>query len=343
MKPVASVLAGAMISALAMASPVRADSVADFYKGKTFNIVVAHHVGTGFDLYSRVLARHLNRHIPGQPDILVRNMVGASGIIAANYLYNAAPRDGTTMAIFVYSVALEKIFGNPQARFDPGKMIWIGNMEKSVTLCGVLRRSGVRSLEDLRAREATFGGTGATGPLTTAANAMRNLLGAKIKVIEGYKGSPEVKAAMLRGEVAGTCGLIWSHMKIGWQAELASGDYIPVLQTSGDPTPELKGVPHVRDFAKTPEEKQLFELVFTIGENGRNYAMPPDVPADRVKAIRSAFLATIADKAFLTEANKLGLEISPMTGEELEASWRRMAETPPDIIAKAKAALGPAK
>jgi tripartite-type tricarboxylate transporter receptor subunit TctC len=333
------------VGGLCAFAPVRAaaDPVADFYKGKQFVIVVGHHLGTGFDLYSRVLARHMNRHIPGQPEMIVRNMSGASGILAANWLYNSAPRDGTTMAIFVYSVALEKLFGNPQARFDPAQMIWIGNMEKSVSLCGVSSRTGVKTIEDLRKKEVTFGGTGATGPLTTAANALRNLLGAKVKVIEGYKGSPDVKTAFLRDEVGGLCGLIYSHMKIGWQGELANGLYVPMLQTSGDPHPDLKGVQHVRDLARNDEERQLFTLVFTIGENGRNYAMPPGVPPERVKAIRAAFMATMADPAFLVEAKKLGLEISAMNGEELEASWRALAQIPAPIVARAKAALGPGK
>src|SRR5215470_7623759 len=182
-----------------------ADEVADFYKGKTFSIVVGHEVGTGFDLYSRVLARHLGDHIPGHPNVVVQNMVGASGVTPANWLYNVAPKDGSVIMTFVPTAALEPIFGNGAARFDAAKLTWVGNMDDGVSICGVSPASGIVTFEDMLTREVPIGSTGATGPLGKYALAVKNLLGAKIKLVAGYQGSASVKLAINRGEVHGIC------------------------------------------------------------------------------------------------------------------------------------------
>lgn len=317
----------------------KADPVADFYKGQQFTIMVGHHPGTGFDIYSRVLARHMGKHIPGEPSFVVKNMAGASGVIAANWLYTSAPKDGATMGIFAHTVALENMFGNEQARFDASKFIWVGNMEKSVGVCGVSPKAGVSTFEDLRNKPVRFGGTGATGPLVTLANAAKNLLGAKITVIPGYKGALDVKAAMHRDEVSGVCGLFWSHVISAWKDDLDSGAFKPILFVSGERPENMKNVAHVDDFVKTDEDRALFGLVFNISEHGRNYAMPPGVPEERVRAVRKAFMDTMKEPAFLAEAGKLGVEVSPSSGEEVEKAWRGYTATPPAIIARAKAAL----
>src|SRR5262245_11599173 len=192
--------AGVMLGIVACAHPGQADEVADFYKGKTVSIVVGHQSGTGFDIYARVLQRHLSRHIPGNPTVIVQNMVGASGITAANWIANIAPKDGTVIGTMVYTVAFEPLFGNKAARFDPAKRSWIGNMESSVAMCGVTKASGIATFDDLLSKDAVFGATGATGPLGKLANAVKQLTGAKLKVVYGYKGSADVKLAMNRGE-----------------------------------------------------------------------------------------------------------------------------------------------
>ena len=172
----------AAASALFVWSPISVlaqTDVADFYKGKSVTITVGHQAGTGFDLYSRLLVRYMDKHIPGRPIMHVNNMIGASGVVAANWLYNSAPRDGTAMATFVYTVPLETVYGNKQARFNPAEMLWIGNMERASALCGVSKASGIRSFADLKnsKMEVLFGGTGATGPLVTTVNAVKSLLG----------------------------------------------------------------------------------------------------------------------------------------------------------------------
>jgi tripartite-type tricarboxylate transporter receptor subunit TctC len=226
-------IAGGIIAICATSNPGLADDTADFYKGKTVSIVVGHQVGTGFDIYARVLAPHLGRHIPGQPNVIVQNMVGASGITAANWLNNIAPKDGTVIATFVHTVAFEPLFGNDKAQYDSAKLSWIGNMEDSVGTCGVSKASGITKFDELLAKETVFGATGATGPLGQFAQAVKNLLGAKLKIVYGYKGSADVKLAMNRGEVQGICGLPLSTIKSFWGDEYRSGEFKPIIRLSG--------------------------------------------------------------------------------------------------------------
>lgn len=335
-RPIIGLLVAAMVAS-GVSAPARADDVADFYKGKTVSIVVGHEAGTGFDVYSRVLIRHMGKHIPGNPAMIVQNMTGASGVVSANWLYSIAPRDGTVMGTFAQTVPLEPLFGNHQARYDPAKMIWIGNMESSLAICGVTRDSGIQSFSDLTKRETLFGATGPTGPLVKSALAVKNVLGAKLKVIAGYKGSADVKLAMARGEVAGICGLPWSTVKSFWRKELEAGDFRPLIQLSGDKTSELGDIPHYTDFIKTTEDKQLLGLLFGVQTLGRVYASPPDVPAERIAALRKAFMATMKDKDFLADAEKTGIDIIPMDGEVVAEMWAEFASTPPEIVARAKA------
>src|ERR1700704_84168 len=176
----------ALVGCALCAGPAWAGEAADFYKGKTFSLVVGHEVGTGFDIYARTLARHLGRFIPGNPIVVVQNMNGASGITSANWLYNIAPKDGTVAATFVQSVPFEPLYGNAAARFVPAKFTWIGNLEESVGVCGVTKASGIEKFDDLRVKQAIFAGTGSTGPLGKASLAVKNLLGARIKLVSGY-------------------------------------------------------------------------------------------------------------------------------------------------------------
>jgi tripartite-type tricarboxylate transporter receptor subunit TctC len=330
------------VALAAIASSARADNVADFYKGRTVSIVVGHEVGTGFDVYSRVLIRHMGRYIPGAPTMIVQNMLGASGVTSANWLYNVAPKDGTAMGTFAQTVPLEPLFGNQQARYDAARFIWIGNMESSIAICGVTKASGVQTFEDLRKREIVMGATGPTGPLVKSALAVKNLLGAQIRVIPGYKGSADVKLAMNRGEVQGICGLPWSTVKSFWRQELESGDFRPILQISGDKTPELPGnVTHYTDFIKTDENRQLFGLLFGVQALGRIYATPPDVPTDRVAALRKAFDETMKDKEFLADAEKTGIDIIPMNGAMVAKMWAEFTSTPAPIVEQAKKVTTP--
>lgn len=318
-----------------------ADALSDFYKGKTVSIVVGHEVGTGFDVYSRVLIRHMGRYIPGNPNMLVQNMLGASGVTSANWLYNVAPKDGTVMGTFAQTVPLEPLFGNQAARYDATRLVWIGNMESSIAICGVTKASGIQTFDDMRKREVLMGATGATGPLVKSALAVKNLLGAQIKVIGGYKGSADVKLAMNRGEVQGICGLPWSTVKSFWKTELEAGEFKPIIQISGDKSSEIGDIPHARDFIKTDRDRALSGLLFGVQELGRVYAAPPETPVERVAALRKAFMETMSDKEFLSDATKTGIDIIPMDGEKLTRMWAEFTSTPAAIVEEAKKATLP--
>jgi tripartite-type tricarboxylate transporter receptor subunit TctC len=327
---------GAVVALLALPQPAAANEIADFYKGKTVSIVVGHQSGTGFDIYARAIAPHLSRLIPGNPSVVVQNMVGASGITAANWLANVAPKDGTVMATFVHTVAFEPVFGNDKAQYDPTKLNWIGSLESSTGLCGVTKASGIASFDDLLTKEAVFGATGATGPLGTFAQAVKNLLGAKLKVVYGYKGSADVKLAMGRGEVQGVCGLPLSTIKSFWADEYRTGDFKPIIQLNGEPHPELKGIPHVDRYAKSDEDRQVFNLIFGAQTLGRPYVSPPGQPAARTKALRDALMATMKDERFMADAAKAKLDIEPMTGEEVAALIAKYSAVSPAVIVRAK-------
>ena len=322
------------------AQPAAADDVADFYKGKTVTIVVGHEPGTGFDVYARALARHLRRHVLGNPGIVVQNMNGAGGIVAANWLYNAAPKDGTVLRTFVYSVPFERLLGNAAARYEPAKFTWIGNMEEGAAVCGVSKAAGVDTFEDMRTTETIFGGASNNGALVRSALAVRNLLGAKMKVVPGYKGTASLKIAISRGEVHGVCALMMSTITSFWRDDYAAGNFFPVLQLSGR-TRIGSNIPHADDYVKSDDDRQLHALVFGVQALGKLYASAPGVPAARRDALRTALSATMKDPEFVAEATKSQLDISPMTGAEVEGFIARVSTASSAVIERTKQAYAP--
>ncbi len=337
----ASTIAIAAVTAMLAPASVSAQTAAEFYKGKTFTIVVGQEPGTGFDIYSRALARHFGRLIPGNPSIVVQNMPGASGVNAGNWLYNIGPKDGTVMGTFSQNVALEPLFGNAAAKYDATKFLWIGNMEESASVCGVTASANVKSFDELTQKEFVFGATGPTGPLGQAARALNMIAGTKIKIIYGYKGSATIKLAMAKGEVQGICGLPWSTVKAFWKDELDAGNFKPVIQLSAKPSAEINALTHIDRFATTPETRQLVDLIFGQLVLGRIYAMPPGVPADRVEALRKSFMAAMADKEFLADADKTRIDIVPATGVDVERQVKGFYAASPDIVARAKKTVDP--
>lgn len=331
----ASLAAALAVSAI----PARAQTPIEFYKGKTATIVVGQDAGSGFDIYTRALARHWGRHIPGNPNIVVQNMPGASGVNAANWLANIAPKDGTTLGTWSPNVVLEPLFGNAQAKYDASRFVWIGNMEQSAALCGVTPGSGVTKFQDLIDKQVVFGATGPTGPLGVSPVALNKLFGTKIKIVYGYKSSPDVKLAMGKGEVSGICGLPYSTIKSFWKDMLDAGTYKPVLQLSAARLPELGGIAHINDHVRSDEQRQLSALIFGVQALGRIYAAPQQTPADRAAALRSSFTATLADKEFRADAAKTRIDILPATGEEVETMIAGFYKATPGLVAKAKAAM----
>lgn len=330
-------------------APARADDVGDFYRTHPLAIVVGHEAGTGYDLYARVVARHLARHLPGATSIEVRNMQGASGLVAGNWLYNLAPRDGSILATFAHTVIFEPLLGDGTARFEARGFTWIGNLEEGAPVCGVSAASGVTGFSDLLTREVVFGasGVGAGGPLVQSPNAVRALTGARIKVVQGYRGSYDIKLAIDRGEVAGICGLSFSTIRTEWRDMLDSGRFRVILQLGRKSHPDLTGVPTIYDFARSDEDRNVFDLVFGVQALGRLYVAPPGAPPARVQALREALMATTRDAAFLADADKAGLDLSVSEGDAVAALVDQFYAASPAAVARARRAVrgeaGPAQ
>jgi tripartite-type tricarboxylate transporter receptor subunit TctC len=336
----AAVVAAVVVLALA-APTASAQEIERFYSGRKLSVVIGHEVGSGFDLYGRALARHLGRFIPGNPTLVPENMIGVAGFAAANWLYNVAARDGSVIAIFAHTAPFEPLLGKGTGRFDASRFTWIGNMDAVVGLCGVWDHAGVTSFDEVFKKEILVGagGAGTGGPLTQFPTALRRLLGAKIKLIQGYKGSAEIRLALARGELQGICGLPLSTVKTEWKDDYNAGRFKLILQLGRDRSPALPNVPHVYDFTKSDEDRQVFDLIFGLQAIGRPFAAPPEVPAERVRALRTAFMAMTRDPAFLAEAERVQLDVSPSTGEEVQAFVARMYASPPAVIERAKEAL----
>ena len=320
-----------------------ADEIERFYAGRKLSVVIGHEAGTGFDLYGRALARHLGRFIPGNPTLVPENMPGAAGFSSANWLFNAAAKDGSVIAIFAHTAPFEPLIGRGAGRFDASKFSWIGNLDAVVGTCGVGEHAGIATFDELFAKEVLVGagGAGSAGPLSQFPAALRRLLGVKLKVIQGYRGSAEIRIALARGELHGICGLPLSTLKTEWRDDFASGRFKILLQLGRERSPELPGIPHVYDYSRTPEDRQVFDLIFGLQAMGRPFAAPPGVPGERVAALRTAFMAMANDPAFRAEATKLQIDVSPTSGDAVQEFVTRMYGSPKAVIERAKEAISP--
>src|SRR4051812_18865325 len=238
-----------------------AQSVEAFYHGRTVTLTIGLPPGGGYDLYSRVLAKHYGRFIPGNPVLVPKNMPGAGGLQASNYIANVAPKDGSEIAMIASSALLTPLFGDEAAKFDPRKYTWIGSMNDDVSSCGVWHTTGVTRFEDMMTKEVVFGASGPAAITAAHAQVLKNLLGAKAKVILGYTGTKDVSLAMQRGEVGGSCGLTVSSLKTQWRDEWRNGNLKILIQMGSREHPELKGVPNIYSFAKSEDDKKVLHLV----------------------------------------------------------------------------------
>ena len=321
-----------------------ADTISDFYSHKTLTLIAGFPPGGGYDTYVRVLARHYGGFIPGKPSVVPANMPGAGSMTAANRLYNDQPSDGTVLGEFASSVVMEPLLGNKAARFDPTKFSWIGSMSQDVAYCGVWQTPGAAaSFSDMMrsgGKETIFGG-GAPAAITYQhPMILKNVLGAHIRVIPGYAGTRDIDLAMHRGEVNGECGFYASSIKAQFSDDVKSGRLKLVIQMGPHKSNEFGEIPSVFDYAKTDEQREVLELFFNQLVLGRPLAGPPNIPADRLAALRQAFMATMKDKDFQAEANKVGLDIDPATAAEVEGLLRHFASFSPAIFAKARDAIG---
>jgi tripartite-type tricarboxylate transporter receptor subunit TctC len=332
---------GIALCAGALPGAARADAVSDFYAGKTITLIAGFPPGGGYDTYVRVLARHYGRLIPGHPAVVPTNMPGAGSLLAANYLYGKALNDGLTLGMFAASAAMEPLLGNKSALFDAAKFSWIGSMSQDIAYCGVWQTPGAaQTFDEMMSKETIFGGGAAASIIYQHPLVLKNVLGAKIRVIPGYPGTREVNLAMHRGEVNGVCGLYVSTISATFRDEVASGQLKPVIQMGNKTSAEYGNVPSVFDYAKTDMDRAVLDVHFKQLLLGRGVAGPPAIPADRLKALRDAFLATMKDKDFLAEAEKIGLDIDPATAEEVEQMLMRFAAYPPEVFRMAQEAIG---
>lgn len=333
---VARVLAGILACALPFA-PGAARAAGDFYKGKTIELDVGYSVGGGYDLYARVLARHLGQHIPGNPTIVPKNMEGAGSLRLANWLYRVAPKDGTVIGTIGRGIAFDPLLGNPGAQFQATRFTWLGSANHEVSVCVAWHDAGVSRFEDLLTHEITVGGTGPGADTDEFPKALDGVLGTKMKIVSGYPGGNDVLLAMERGEVQGRCGWSWSSVlstRPGW---VKDKKIAVLVQLALRKHPELPDIPLVLDFAKTPEQTQILKLIFARQVMGRPFLAPPGLPEDRAAILRQAFLDTLHDPDFLADAGKAQIEINPVPGAEVEQVVADAYATPPDLVKKAAA------
>jgi tripartite-type tricarboxylate transporter receptor subunit TctC len=330
-----------MIAAACVAPPVsaRAQSPAEFYKGKNIDLYIGYSVGGGYDLYARLLARHMGRHIPGNPTIVPKNMEGAGSLRLANWLYNVAPKDGTAFGTIGRGTGFDPVLGNKSAQFDGPKFTWIGSANNEVSICVAWYTTGITKFEDLQTKELVVGGTSSSADTDQFPKIVNGVLGTKMRVITGYPGGNDVGLAMERGEVQGRCGWSWSSVKSTHQQWYDQKKITVLVQLALAKHPELPNVPLVTDLAKTDEQRQVLKLIFARQVMGRPFLAPPGVPANRVAALRKAFMDTMADKEFLSEADKSQMEITPVPGEKIETLVREVYATSPEIAQKAAALL----
>src|SRR5579862_1360910 len=308
----------AALAVLLGASPVRAQAPAEFYKGKTIELDIGLSVGGGYDAYARMLARTMGKYIPGNPAIVPKNMEGAGSMRLANYLYNAAPRDGTAFGTINRGTPFEPLLGNRGAQFDATKFGWIGSTNNEVSVCVAWHTSGIASFEDARQRELVVGATAPSADSYQFPKIANAVLGTKFKIVAGYPGGNDVDLAMERGEVAGRCGWSWTSVKGLHQSWLDQKKLNILFQMGLTKHRDLPDVPLIIDLAMTDEARAILRLIFARQVMAWPFLAPPGVPTDRVEVLRKAFLATLRDKDFLAEADKAGLEITPVAGTDIQ-------------------------
>jgi tripartite-type tricarboxylate transporter receptor subunit TctC len=322
------------------------DAVAQFYKGRQITVLVGSSAGGGYDIYARLVARHMPKYIPGNPAMVVTNMAGAGSNAAAAHLFNVAPRDGTVIGALQNSAVLDALLDallgdTKRLRHDATKFVHLGSATIDHYVCIARADAPVKSFKELLTHELLIG---ASQPGTSTRDfpaMLNNLTGSKIRLVSGYPGTREITLAIEKDEVKGLCGFSWSSLKAQRPDWLKSG-FIRVLvqeHDKGNPDINKMGVPLAVDFATTPENRQVMELIYSSETFGRPYMMAPDVPGERVAALRKAFMATMRDQDLLAEAQRIGVVIDPISGEALQALAEKVFATPPAVVERAKQAM----
>jgi tripartite-type tricarboxylate transporter receptor subunit TctC len=333
-----SVLTAIVVAALSMPTVARSASVEEFYKGRTVSLIIGFSAGTGYDIYARLLARFIGRHIPGNPTVIAQNMPGAGSLKAAMYVYAVAPKDGAVIATIGRSAPLEPLLG--EAQFDGRGFTWLGSIASSSSLCATWHATAIKTWQDVLTKPFALAGEGSGSEPDSFARILKNIFGAKVKLVTGYPGGNEMNLAIERGEVDGRCGWSWDSIKStrpDWLRDRKI-NLLTVfsLQKAVDIPTE---VPLIGDLAATQEQRQILRLHLAGQSFGRPFFTSPGVPEDRKAALRAAFDATMQDPDFIAETNKVKLEISPTSGAEIDRLLKEIYATPRDVIEKAKQAV----
>lgn len=311
-----------------------AQTVEEFYSGKNVELYIGYSVGGGYDLYARTLARHMGKHIPGNPTVVPVNMDGAGSLRMTNWLYAAAPKDGTVFGTFARAAPFDPLFGNQEAQFNALEFNYVGSANNEVSLCTAMARTGIETFDDIKTKELIVGGTGDTADTVQFPKVLNAVFGTQMKIINGYPGGNEVVVAMEREELDGRCGWSYSSVISSRGDWLTDGSLSVLLQMSTAKHPDLPDVPLVIDLVQNDADRALLNLVFARQTLGRPFAAPPGVPQDRVDALRGAFMATMADPEFLAEAAGLDLEITPVDGAGIQELVEAVYASDPATIAR---------
>jgi tripartite-type tricarboxylate transporter receptor subunit TctC len=329
------VVAAVLVTALP-GSMACAQSPADFYKGKTVEFYIGYSVGGGYDLYARTIARHIGKHIPGNPTVVPKNMEGAGSLRLANWLFRVGAKDGSVIGTIGRGTAFDPILGQQGAQFDGTKFTWLGSANNEVSVCVSWNAtSGITKFDDLLSKDMTVGGTSTSADTDQFPRILNGVLGTKMRIVSGYPGGNDVVLAMERGEVKGRCGWSWSSVMSTHHVWLEEKKMTVLAQLALQKHPDLPDVPLIIDLAKTDEQKQILKLIFARQVMGRPYLAPPGIPADRAAALRQAFMDTMTDKEFLADAEKAQLEITPVDGAGIQKLVAEVYQTPPEVAKKA--------
>src|SRR5215467_2776286 len=320
-------------------SAAGAEPVADFYRGKTISLYVGFPPGGGYDLYARVFAPHFARHIPGSPQIVIKSMLGGSGIQAAGYMTNITPQDGTSLGLFLDALTLGKVLGG-HGDFDPVKLTWIGRIVSTATVSVVWHTSSVQSVEEAKHRELLMAGTVASNTSNFIPAALNDLIGTKIKVIMGFRGSPDQALAMMRGETQAIGGMSWEAIQTNHK-EWITEKQIRILYAQGaQRIKDLPNDPALLDFATDERSRRILGLLGSGPDIGRSIVAEPGIPPERAAVLRQAFMATAQDPELIAEVKRRNLTLEPVSGEEIQKMVAAYAATPKELVAQAKRYVG---
>jgi tripartite-type tricarboxylate transporter receptor subunit TctC len=342
--PIMTRTAGLFAAAAGAALAASPAAAADYYAGKTIELVVGGDAGGGYDIYARAVARHLTRHIPGNPTIVVKNMPGAGSTRAGIYIGTVAPKDGTSIGAMMPGAIIGPLLDEkPSLQFDPTKVLYIGTADSGVRVCATFENSKIKTFEDAQRQKTVLGASSAGGATRDYGYLHNHTAGTKFDIVTGYKGTVDITLAMERGEVDGMCGWDWSSVKSQKSDWISEKKANVLVQVSLEPLEELteRGVPHIWKFVTKDDDRKVAELVISQQVFQRSYIVPSQTPAEALGVLRTAFDATMKDAAFLADAEKMKISITPLSGGKVQDLIARLYATPKEFVERAKVVIKP--